>query len=68
MWFVVWACVGACMHVLGESRCSGADSSTLCILKSPLPPAAKIGLEVEGEVHGWWWREGCRREEREGVT
>lgn len=36
----------------GESRCSGADSSALCILKPPSPPAAKIELEVEG-VHGW---------------
>lgn len=34
----------------GESRCSGADSSALCILKPPSPPAAKIELEVEG-VH-----------------
>lgn len=47
----------------GESRCSGADSSALCILKPPSPPAAKIELEVEG-VHGRRWEGGEERRER----
>lgn len=61
-------CVCVCWR---ESRCSGADSSALCILKPPSPPAAKIELEdraggcMDGGV---MWR-GCGREKRtEGVT
>ncbi len=44
-----------CVCVLGESRCSGADSSALCILKPPSPPAAKIEL---GGCMGGGGREG----------
>lgn len=63
-----------CVCVGGESRCSGADSLALCILKPPSPPAAKIELGVEGRgvgegVYGWWWwGEGgeARREEKQG--
>lgn len=45
-------CVVACVCVCigGKSRCRGADSSALCILKPPLPLAAKIEL---GGVYGW---------------
>lgn len=52
---VVLSCVIVVLCVCwGESRCSGADSSALCILKPPSPPAAKIELGgVGGRVHGW---------------
>lgn len=40
----------ACVCIGGKSRCRGADSSALCILKPPLPLAAKIEL---GGVYGW---------------
>lgn len=33
-----------CVCIGGKSRCRGADSSALCILKLPLPLAAKIEL------------------------
>lgn len=65
-------CESGCVCVCwGESRCSGADSSALCILKPPLPPAAKIELgDGAGGCMGVVvvWR-GCGRKERkEGVT
>lgn len=67
---VVVSCVNVVLCVCwGESRCSGADSSALCILKPPSPPAAKIELGGGGgRVYGWWrwWGGGCGREEREG--
>lgn len=56
-------CVG------GESRCSGADSSALCILKPPSPPAAKIELwGGGGREYGWGGggERGVGREAREG--
>ena len=56
---VVVSCVIVvlCVCVGGESRCSGADSSALCILKPPSPPAAKIELGgAGGRVYGWMGR------------
>lgn len=59
----------------GESRCSGADSSALCILKPPSPPAAKIELGGGGcpggggGAEGVGWRRGRRGRRRiEGAT
>lgn len=45
-------CESGCVY-WRESRCSGADSSALCILKPLLPPAAKIELgDGEGRCIG----------------
>lgn len=72
MKIVAVSCVKVvCVCVLGESRCSGADSLALCILKPPSPPAAKIELGdgaqgCMGAVVVW---RGCGRKERkEGAT
>lgn len=63
---VFFVCVCVCW---GESRCSGADSSALCILKPPSPPAAKIELGGGGgRCMGGGERDVGGRRGKEGVT
>lgn len=52
-------CGVACLNVGGESRCNGADSSSLYILKPQSPLAAEIEAggcsEGDGCLSGVYW-------------
>lgn len=66
---VVVSCVNVGLCVCwGDSRCSGADSSALCILKPPSPPAAKIELGGGGAGGGGGGKGGAGRRGKEGAT